>query len=88
MVLGSIESGDAEAGILIALADDDPRVKLAAVEALGSKPSARAARPSRAAAAWRDPSLARARRGAALELLISMADEALLAVVFVESTSR
>ena len=50
--LGSIESGDAEAGILIALADDDPRVKLAAVEALGSKPSARAARAlARAAAA-------------------------------------
>ena len=82
--LGSIESGDAEAGILIALADDDPRVKLAAVEALGSKPSARAARAlARAAAAWRDPSLARA-RGAALELLISMADE-VLAVVFAEA---
>ena len=81
--LGSVESGEAEAGILIALADDDPRVKLAAVEALGPKPSARAARAlARAAAAWRDPSLSQA-RGAALELVISMADE-VLAVVFAE----
>jgi HEAT repeat protein len=82
--LGSIESGEAEAGILLALADDDPRVKLAAVEALGPNASARAAKVvARAAAAWRDPSLSRA-RAAALELLISMADE-VLAVVFAEA---
>jgi HEAT repeat protein len=82
--LGTIERPDAEAGVVRALDDDDPRVRRAAVAALGPEVSPKAATAlARAAATWRDPGLAQA-RAAALDLLAGLNDE-VLAVVFAET---
>ena len=82
--LGSIERGDAEDGLVLALADDDPRVRQAAVVALGADASDKVAKAlARAAASWRDAGLAEA-RAAAVEALVTMDDE-VLAVVFAET---
>ena len=73
--LGTIERPDAEAGVVRALDDDDPRVRRAAVAALGAEVSPKAAKAlARAAATWRDPSLGQA-RAAALDLLERLNDE-------------
>jgi len=82
--LGSMRGDDAEQGLLVALADDDPRVVRAAVDALRPTPGPRTAKALAAAAAtWRDPARSSART-AALDLLTSLDDE-VLAVVFAET---
>jgi HEAT repeat protein len=82
--LATVDSEEAEDGLMLALADDDPRVRKAAVVALGIDASPRAAHAlARAAAAWREPGLAGA-RGAALDVLVGMNDE-VLGVVFAEA---
>jgi HEAT repeat protein len=73
--LGTIDDPGAEDGIVRALADDDPRVRRAVVEALAPTPSARAAKAvARAAALWRTPALETAHK-AAIDLLVGLADE-------------
>ena len=79
--LGSLETAEAEDGVVFALGDDDPRVRRAAVDRLRTDPSPKAAKAlAQAAARWRDPSLAEA-RDAALEVLVALDDEVLAAVV-------
>jgi HEAT repeat protein len=73
--LGTIDDRSAEDGIVRALADDDPRVRRAAVEALAPSPGPRAAKAlARTAALWRTPALAPAHQ-AAVNLLVGLADE-------------
>jgi HEAT repeat protein len=73
--LGTIDDPSAEDGIVRALADDDPRVRRAAVEALAPAPSPRAAKAlAQAAALWRTPALETAHQ-AAVDLLLRLADE-------------
>jgi HEAT repeat protein len=82
--LGTMKRGDAEDGLVLALGDDDPRVRQSAVMALRADASDKAAKAlARAAASWRDPGLAQA-RAAAVEALVAMDDE-VLAVVFAET---
>jgi HEAT repeat protein len=73
--LGTIDDLSAEDGIVRALADDDPRVRRAAVKALAPSPSPRAAKAlARTAALWRTPALEPAHQ-AAVDLLVGLADE-------------
>lgn len=73
--LGTIDDARAEDGIVRALADDDPRVQRAAVEALAPTPRARAAKAlAQTAALWRTPALETAHQ-AAIALLVGLADE-------------
>ena len=73
--LGSIDTSDAEAGVVYALRDSDVRVLLAAVRALRPAPSPRAAKElASAAATWREPAYDAA-RAAAIQLLIDARDE-------------
>jgi HEAT repeat protein len=82
--LGSLEDPEAEAGVLVALSDSEPVVRLAAVEALAPDPGDAAARAlAGTAATWRAPALRRA-RAAAVDLLVSLDDE-VLATVFAET---
>jgi HEAT repeat protein len=82
--LGVIDSDHAEEGVVRALEDGDPRVRLAAVEALRPAPSDLAAETlARIAATWRDPEFAQA-HVAALELLVELEDEN-LAVVYAQT---
>ena len=81
--LATVDSEEAEDGLVLALDDDDPRVREAAAVALGHDASPRAAHAlARAAATWREPGLASA-RAAALDVLVRMNDE-VLGVVFAE----
>ncbi|MDP9344984.1 MAG: HEAT repeat domain-containing protein [Actinomycetota bacterium] len=85
--LGTIGSPQAEEGVVRALGDGDPRVRLAAVRALRPEPSRHAAQTlARTAASWSDPSLKTA-RSAALDLLVGVADE-LLAVVYAQTLAN
>jgi HEAT repeat protein len=85
--LGTVEGAEAEAALVQALRDDDPRVLQAAVIALGPDASDKAARTlARAAATWRDPSLAQARQSA-LDVLVAMDDE-IIAIVFAEALAK
>jgi HEAT repeat protein len=82
--LATVDGEEAEDGLVLALADDDPRVRQAAAVALGVDASPRAAHAlARAAATWREPELAGA-RVAALDVLVGMSDE-VLGVVFAEA---
>src|SRR4051812_39237136 len=73
--LGAIKGRAAEDGLVLALADDHPAVRRAAVEALGPTPSPYALKAlSHAAATWREPSLEDA-RAAAVQLLVEVGDE-------------
>jgi HEAT repeat protein len=82
--LGTINTDHAEEGVVRALEDDDPRVRLAAVEALRSDPSVLAAETlARTAARWRDVGYER-ERAAAVGLLIELDDER-LAVVYAQA---
>ena len=79
--LGALDGPEAENGVVLALEDDDPRLRRAAVEELGPTPgSAAATALAKAAATWREAALAGA-RAAAIETLVALDDEA-LAVVF------
>jgi hypothetical protein len=61
--------------VLLALADRDPRVRRAAVEALRPAPSLRAVKAlARTVGAWSDPELDEA-RGAAVDFLVELGDE-------------
>jgi HEAT repeat protein len=82
--LATVDSEEAEDGLVLALHDDDPRVREAAAVALGVEASPRAAHAlARAAATWREPGLASA-RAAALDVLVRMNDD-VLGVVFAEA---
>jgi HEAT repeat protein len=82
--LATVDSEEAEEGLVLALEDDDPRVRQAAVVALGVDASPRAAHAlARVAATWREPELAGA-RAAALDVLVRMNDE-VLGAVFAEA---
>lgn len=73
--LGTIKSSSGEEGVIRALADPDPRVRHAAVEALRPTPSGRAVKAlARVAATWRHPAFESARE-AALALLLEVGDE-------------
>jgi HEAT repeat protein len=73
--LGTIDDPSAEDGLVRALADDDPRVRRGAVEALAPTPGAHAAKAlAKAMAHWSTPDSESARL-AALELLVGLADE-------------
>jgi HEAT repeat protein len=73
--LGTMSDRGAEEAVVQALADSDPRVRGAAVEALAPLPGPRAARAlAETAARWDEPVLEDA-RGAAITLLESLADE-------------
>jgi HEAT repeat protein len=85
--LGTVEGAEAEAALVQALRDDDPRVLQAAVIALGPDASDKAARTlARAATTWRDPSLNQARQSA-LDVLVAMDDE-IIAIVFAEALAK
>jgi HEAT repeat protein len=82
--LGAVGGEEAENGLLTALGDVDPRVRTAAVAALGPRPGHRAAKALAAAVpTWRDPELSGA-RDAALDLLVELADE-VHAVVYAQT---
>jgi HEAT repeat protein len=73
--LGAIQTDEAEEGIVRGLEDSDPRVRHAAVGAIGSAPTVSGAKAlARAAATWRGPALARA-RAAAIDTLVARCDE-------------
>jgi HEAT repeat protein len=81
--LGAIDTDHAEEGVVQALEDNDPRVRLAAVEALRPRPSDLAAETlARIAATWSDRDFERA-HAAALELLVELEDE-VFAVVYAQ----
>jgi HEAT repeat protein len=85
--LGTIDTDHAEEGVVRALEDDDPRVRLAAVMALRPKPSSLAAETlARTAPAWHEHTAQRA-RAAAVDLLVDLGDE-ILAVVYAQTLAN
>ena len=85
--LGTIDTDHAEEGVVRALEDGDPRVRMAAVVALRRGPSDLAAETlARTVATWHDPAFERA-RVAALDLLVDLDDE-MLAVVYAQTLAN
>ncbi|MEA2382255.1 MAG: hypothetical protein QOH72_2226 [Solirubrobacteraceae bacterium] len=75
--LEAIGTAEAEEGLLAAMTDEQPRVRLAAVDALAGAPAAATAENlARAVAGWRDPAFEDARRRA-LEILSGHGNSAL-----------
>jgi HEAT repeat protein len=78
--LGAIDGPEAEGGLLVAMTDEQPQVRLAAVDALPGKPTAETAEMlAREVAGWRDPAFEEA-RVRALDILSAQGDPTLGAV--------